>query len=205
MIRSTCSPRRVALTFKAHGSPVNTRRGLLHHKCRTMSSQRSGGATARVFPPLYVSAGNVSADRLAFFHILERLKVRALVSLCDQDVYDVLNRRRNALVGWTTRSAFLNHWTTKSLTFTIGPRSRKVVSSNLLRRPVNQGDEQALISLIDNGSFESANISVQASQTTCTEWLFSRCAPPIAVSTYPSKRDIPVLKFSYDRNESDAS
>ena len=29
----------------------------------------------RVFPPLYVTTGNVSRDRLAFIHILERLKV----------------------------------------------------------------------------------------------------------------------------------
>jgi hypothetical protein len=29
----------------------------------------------REFPPLYKSSGNESVDRLAFFHILERLKV----------------------------------------------------------------------------------------------------------------------------------
>jgi putative hydrolase of HD superfamily len=29
----------------------------------------------RVFPPLYKSSGDPVADRLAFFHILERLKV----------------------------------------------------------------------------------------------------------------------------------
>lgn len=29
----------------------------------------------RTFPPLYKSGGNESMDRLAFFHILERLKV----------------------------------------------------------------------------------------------------------------------------------
>ena len=30
----------------------------------------------RVFPPLYKSSGDPASDRLAFFHILERLKVR---------------------------------------------------------------------------------------------------------------------------------
>lgn len=29
----------------------------------------------RIFPPLYVSSGDAAQDRLAFFHILERLKV----------------------------------------------------------------------------------------------------------------------------------
>jgi hypothetical protein len=29
----------------------------------------------RVFPPLYKTQGNEAADRLAFFHLLERLKV----------------------------------------------------------------------------------------------------------------------------------
>ena len=31
----------------------------------------------RVFPPLYVQTGDVSKDRLAFIHILERLKVKS--------------------------------------------------------------------------------------------------------------------------------
>lgn len=30
----------------------------------------------RVFPPLYKSSGDPASDRLAFFHIIERLKVR---------------------------------------------------------------------------------------------------------------------------------
>ncbi|KAG2122612.1 HD domain-containing protein [Suillus cothurnatus] len=30
----------------------------------------------RVFPPLYVSTGDASVDRLAFFHVLERLKTQ---------------------------------------------------------------------------------------------------------------------------------
>ncbi len=31
--------------------------------------------TTREFPPLYEQTGNAGLDRLAFFHILERLKV----------------------------------------------------------------------------------------------------------------------------------
>ncbi|KAH9849835.1 HD domain-containing protein [Lenzites betulinus] len=33
-------------------------------------------ASKREFPPLYQSSGNISSDRLAFFHILERLKTQ---------------------------------------------------------------------------------------------------------------------------------
>ena len=41
---------------------------------RGMSSAQT--PPKRVFPPLYASSGSISQDRLAFFHILERLKVR---------------------------------------------------------------------------------------------------------------------------------
>jgi hypothetical protein len=37
----------------------------------------------RDFPPLYKSSGNVSSDRLAFFHILERLKVSASICITE--------------------------------------------------------------------------------------------------------------------------
>lgn len=36
----------------------------------------------RHFPPLYKSTGDSSSDRLAFFHVLERLKVRASIFHC---------------------------------------------------------------------------------------------------------------------------
>lgn len=36
---------------------------------------------ARVFRPLYKSSGDSASDRLAFFHILEQLKVRSLIQL----------------------------------------------------------------------------------------------------------------------------
>ena len=35
----------------------------------------------RVFPPLYVQTGDTSKDRLAFIHILERLKVNIQILL----------------------------------------------------------------------------------------------------------------------------
>ena len=38
----------------------------------------------RMFPPLYVPTGDASTDRLAFFHVLERLKVP--VSLVTNDL-----------------------------------------------------------------------------------------------------------------------
>ncbi|KAI0332755.1 hypothetical protein GY45DRAFT_1368979 [Cubamyces sp. BRFM 1775] len=40
----------------------------------------------RVFPPLYVSSGDASADRLAFFHILERLKTQRRTGWVDHKV-----------------------------------------------------------------------------------------------------------------------
>ncbi|KAL6307213.1 HD domain-containing protein [Sparassis latifolia] len=41
---------------------------------------------SRVFPPLYVSTGDVSIDRLAFFHILERLKTQKRTGWVDHKV-----------------------------------------------------------------------------------------------------------------------
>lgn len=39
-----------------------------------MTEQSSSGK--RVFPPLYVPTGDVDTDRLAFFHVLQRLKTQ---------------------------------------------------------------------------------------------------------------------------------
>ena len=41
-----------------------------------MQSGYSNNHPQRSFPPLYTSVGDTAADRLAFFHTLERLKVR---------------------------------------------------------------------------------------------------------------------------------
>ncbi|KAI0741963.1 HD domain-containing protein [Daedaleopsis nitida] len=42
--------------------------------------------TSRVFPPLYVSSGDVAMDRLAFFHILEKLKTQKRTGWVDHKV-----------------------------------------------------------------------------------------------------------------------
>ena len=42
----------------------------------TMSGIESHTEKQRTFPPLYKSGGDESKDRLAFFHVLERLKAR---------------------------------------------------------------------------------------------------------------------------------
>ncbi|KIJ65187.1 hypothetical protein HYDPIDRAFT_175205 [Hydnomerulius pinastri MD-312] len=41
-----------------------------------MSQEPSVSAVKRTFPPLYTATGDVDTDRLAFFHILERLKTQ---------------------------------------------------------------------------------------------------------------------------------
>ncbi|KAK0444823.1 HD domain-containing protein [Armillaria borealis] len=43
-------------------------------------------SSTRVFPPLYTSSGNDSADRLAFFHILERLKTQKRTGWIDHGI-----------------------------------------------------------------------------------------------------------------------
>lgn len=55
----------------------------------------------RSFPPLYVSSGDVNIDRLAFFHILERLKVRFFFSIILKQL-TIWCRLRNALDGYIT-------------------------------------------------------------------------------------------------------
>ncbi|KAI8985771.1 HD domain-containing protein [Trametes punicea] len=40
----------------------------------------------RAFPPLYVSSGNAQLDRLAFFHVLERLKTQKRTGWVDHNV-----------------------------------------------------------------------------------------------------------------------
>ena len=50
--------------------PRANRRGLTG-----MPTEHPVASSKRVFPPLYVSSGDVAQDRLAFFHVLERLKV----------------------------------------------------------------------------------------------------------------------------------
>jgi putative hydrolase of HD superfamily len=40
-----------------------------------MTEMPEPGPQRRIFPPLYKSSGDPASDRLAFFHVLERLKV----------------------------------------------------------------------------------------------------------------------------------
>lgn len=52
----------------------------------------------RIFPPLYQSTGEVALDRLAFFHILERLKVRSDVLRTEHnDTHPAQTQKRT---GW---------------------------------------------------------------------------------------------------------
>ncbi|KAM5533821.1 hypothetical protein V8D89_012484 [Ganoderma adspersum] len=41
-----------------------------------MANEHTAASSKRVFPPLYVSSGDAPQDRLAFFHVLERLKTQ---------------------------------------------------------------------------------------------------------------------------------
>ena len=66
-------------------------------------------APRRAFPPLYNSSGDLASDRLAFFHILERLKVclvflrpqRGSFKSVDPDAY---RRHRSEQDGSITKS-----------------------------------------------------------------------------------------------------
>lgn len=51
-----------------------------------MSTAAMQKQNKRVFPPLYVSSGNASADRLEFFHVLERLKTQKRTGWVNHDV-----------------------------------------------------------------------------------------------------------------------
>jgi hypothetical protein len=62
----------------------------------------------RVFPPLYTPTGDASTDRLAFFHILEKLKVSTYpyiypVTVCLMHALIVI-RPRSARDGSITRN-----------------------------------------------------------------------------------------------------
>ncbi|EIW78999.1 HD domain-containing protein [Coniophora puteana RWD-64-598 SS2] len=46
----------------------------------------TGSEAKRVFPPLYVASGNASTDRLAFFHIIERLKTQKRTGWVDNGI-----------------------------------------------------------------------------------------------------------------------
>jgi len=51
-----------------------------------MSTQAATQSQKREFPPLYVSSGDATADRLAFIHILERLKTQKRTGWVDRNI-----------------------------------------------------------------------------------------------------------------------
>lgn len=55
--------------------------------------------TKRTFPPLYRPTGNADTDRLAFFHVLERLKVPTSIAI---RTLTHPRRHRNAQAGLNT-------------------------------------------------------------------------------------------------------
>ncbi|KIK38062.1 hypothetical protein CY34DRAFT_414395 [Suillus luteus UH-Slu-Lm8-n1] len=48
----------------------------------------------RVFPPLFVSTGGAAIDRLAFCHVLERLKTQKRTGWVDNKEHTTLQRYR---------------------------------------------------------------------------------------------------------------
>lgn len=50
----------------------------IHATAKSMSLENVSLSSKRVFPPLYIATGDPSKDKLAFIHILERLKVRII-------------------------------------------------------------------------------------------------------------------------------
>ena len=48
-----------------------------------MTGEYASESPKRVYPPPYKSSGSVSSDRLAFIHILERLKVSTSISIVE--------------------------------------------------------------------------------------------------------------------------
>ena len=61
--------------------------------------QSTSAVSKRTFPPLYVSQGDEAEDRLAFVHILERLKVTLQKSYQDAHLKLKICRHRNGRDG----------------------------------------------------------------------------------------------------------
>lgn len=71
----------------------------------------------RTFPPLYQSSGDDAQDRLAFFHILERLKVHMSTLAIKDRVYNLalfLHRHRNVLDGLIVKNVHLVNYNDSS-------------------------------------------------------------------------------------------
>ncbi|KAI5121860.1 hypothetical protein M0805_001068 [Coniferiporia weirii] len=57
-------------------------------------AEENKARTQRVFPPLYQSSGRTSEDRLAFFHVLERLKTQKRTGWVDRKVNHIYLLKR---------------------------------------------------------------------------------------------------------------
>ena len=68
-----------------------------------MANEHTAASSKRVFPPLYVSSGDTAQDRLAFFHVLERLKVCHVVTHLFQKRISYLDRLRKGPAGSTIK------------------------------------------------------------------------------------------------------
>ena len=55
-----------------------------------MASEVTSKTGKRIFPPLYVQTGDVSKDRLAFIHVLERLKVKTDLFIYNSQVIVII-------------------------------------------------------------------------------------------------------------------
>ena len=123
----------------------------------------------RVFPPLYVPTGDASTDRLAFFHVLERLKVP--VSLVTNDPLTISTRLRSAQDGWITRNIlFPSHRISRPRTH--NPRQVPNAERSSARSEPLLGTCSRSLS--------------PAYQTTCTAWRSSPCVRPTPRSTSQS-------------------
>ena len=58
------------------------------------------GIPKRVFPPFYNATGSIALDRLAFFHVLERLKVPSVFLSGFRISYASQTQKRT---GWVER------------------------------------------------------------------------------------------------------
>jgi len=55
-----------------------------------MASEVTSKSGKRIFPPLYVKTGDISKDRLAFIHILERLKTQKRTGWVDHKLLIII-------------------------------------------------------------------------------------------------------------------
>jgi hypothetical protein len=68
-----------------------------------MDLESTASSSKRVFTPLYVATGDMSKDKLAFIHTLERLKVRIIILYESfRDAMEIIFRLKSGLDGLIT-------------------------------------------------------------------------------------------------------